>query len=91
MQPMARSDVPAATRTGTCEAGPDEPSVSEAPVTVDLGLCVRCAACSSLAPRVFEVTSKGTRVARQPDGAAERALCRAAALICPTQAIGAAP
>ena len=56
-------------------------------VTVDVRVCVRCAACSSLAPKVFSVTSKGTRVVRQPEDAGERAACRAAAMICPTQAI----
>ena len=61
------------------------------PVTVDARLCVRCAACSSLAPQVFSVTSKGTRVVRPPESASERAACRAAALICPTQAIAVAP
>jgi ferredoxin len=59
-------------------------------VTVDVRVCVRCAACSSLAPRVFSVTTKGTRVVRQPEAASERAACRAAALICPTQAIAGA-
>jgi ferredoxin len=59
-------------------------------VRVDVGACVRCAACSSLAPQVFAVTRKGTRVVRQPEDARERAACRAAALICPTQAIGGA-
>jgi ferredoxin len=56
-------------------------------VTVDVRVCVRCAACSSVAPRVFSVTSKGARVVRQPETASERAACRAAAMICPTQAI----
>jgi len=70
-----------------------EPSwgTSEVLVAVDLRRCVRCAACSSLAPEVFAVTDKGTRVVRQPTDARERAACRAAALICPVQAIAGAP
>lgn len=60
-------------------------------MTVDPAACVRCAACSILAPGVFEVTRKGTRVARQPADAAERLACRAAALVCPTRAIAAVP
>jgi ferredoxin len=56
-------------------------------VTVDASVCVRCAACSILAPRVFDVSRKGSRVVRQPEGEAERTACEAAALACPTQAI----
>jgi ferredoxin len=56
------------------------------PVSVDLASCVRCAACSILAPGVFEVTRKGSRVAREP-AAGERAAVAAAALACPAQAI----
>jgi ferredoxin len=55
-------------------------------VSVDVAVCVRCAACSILAPRVFEVTRKGSRVVREP-AEAERAAVAAAALACPTQAI----
>ena len=57
------------------------------PVTVDLSACVRCAACAILAPRIFELTRKGTRVVRQPSDDRERAACRVAAVVCPTQAI----
>jgi ferredoxin len=57
-------------------------------VTVDLAKCVRCAACATTASAVFEVTRKGTRIVQQPVTAAERSAVRAAALICPTQAIG---
>ncbi|HTR55075.1 MAG TPA: ferredoxin [Kofleriaceae bacterium] len=56
-------------------------------VTVDVRKCVRCAACSILAPSVFEVTRKGTRVIAQPETAGERSACRAAAFACPAQAI----
>ena len=56
-------------------------------VRVDLAACIRCAACSTLAPRVFEVTKKGTRVLRQPVDDAERALVQVAALVCPTKAV----
>lgn len=59
-------------------------------VSVDLAACVRCAACSILAPGVFEVTRKGSRTTREPtDG--ERAAVAAAALACPVQAIDRAP
>jgi ferredoxin len=55
---------------------------------------MRCAACSILAPRVFEVTRKGSRVVGEP-GAGDREAVAAAALACPAQAIrvegGAAP
>jgi ferredoxin len=56
-------------------------------VEVDLPTCIRCAACSALAPGVFAVTKKGTRVLRQPTSDAERALVRVAALVCPTKAV----
>lgn len=47
---------------------------------------MRCAACSILAPAVFEVTRKGSRVMREP-GDADQAAVAAAALACPAQAI----
>jgi ferredoxin len=56
-------------------------------VTVDLATCIRCAACSTLVPGVFDVTKKGTRILRQPAGDAERALVQVAALVCPTKAV----
>jgi ferredoxin len=57
-------------------------------VSVDIATCVRCAACSILAPAVFEVTRKGSRVVREPGpGEDERAAVAAAALACPAQAI----
>ena len=55
-------------------------------MSVDIATCVRCAACSILAPAVFEVTRKGSRVVREP-GEADRAAVAAAALACPAQAI----
>ena len=57
-------------------------------VTVDLAKCVRCAACATAAPRMFEVTRKSARALHQPETPADHAAVRAAALICPTQAIG---
>jgi ferredoxin len=48
---------------------------------------VRCAACAILAPHTFELAPKGTQLKRQPETEAERTACRAAALVCPTQAI----
>lgn len=56
-------------------------------IAVDPRACVRCAACSIVAPTVFAVDRRGSRVRRQPDGEPERAACRAAQLLCPTQAI----
>jgi ferredoxin len=55
-------------------------------VSVDISTCMRCAACSILAPAVFEVTRKGSRVMREP-GDADQAAVAAAALACPAQAI----
>ncbi|HLU64737.1 MAG TPA: ferredoxin [Kofleriaceae bacterium] len=57
---------------------------------VDPASCIRCAACAILAPGVFEVDRRGSRLLRQPGDPDERAACDAAALICPTGAIGAA-
>jgi ferredoxin len=55
-------------------------------VAVDLSTCVRCGACAIVAPTVFELSRKGTRVLREP---ADHELpgARAAALICPRQSI----
>ena len=55
-------------------------------VAVDLSTCVRCGACAIIAPTVFELSRKGTRVLREPD-ANDEAAVRAAALICPKQSI----
>jgi ferredoxin len=54
---------------------------------VDARACVRCGACSSLAPGVFVMDAAGSRVARQPETDAERRLAEAALLNCPTAAI----
>jgi ferredoxin len=54
---------------------------------VDEGACVRCGACSSLAPGVFTIDAAGSRVARQPETEAETRLAEAALLNCPTAAI----
>jgi len=54
---------------------------------IELATCIRCAACSAVAPRTFDVTRKGTRILRQPTDDAERTRVRVAALICPTRAI----
>ena len=61
-------------------------SGSVARVSIDLASCMRCAACSILAPRVFEVTRKGSRIVREPDEG-DRGAVAAAALACPAQAI----
>jgi ferredoxin len=60
---------------------------------VDGASCIRCASCAILSPHVFAVSRRGSRVIRQPDGAAEVAASLAAALACPTTAItaGASP
>jgi ferredoxin len=54
---------------------------------VDARVCVRCGACSSLAPGVFTMDAAGSRVAQQPESDAERRLAEAALLNCPTAAI----
>lgn len=55
-------------------------------VGVDQRACVRCAACVVIAPSIFALDRKGTRVLRQPQQEEART-CRAAALVCPTRAI----
>jgi len=60
------------------------------PVVVDLKRCIRCGGCSIIAPQLFSVAGKATGVVRQPETDAERRAARAAALTCPTQAIGGA-
>lgn len=54
---------------------------------IDERACVRCGACSSLAPAVFAMDAAGSRVARQPETDDERRLAEAALLTCPTAAI----
>ena len=54
---------------------------------IDERACVRCGACSSLAPGVFVIDAGGSRVARPPATEAEARLAEAALLNCPTAAI----
>ncbi|MBK9263428.1 MAG: ferredoxin [Polyangiaceae bacterium] len=48
--------------------------------------CIRCAACTSLAPGIFEMKDGPSRVVRQPR-VSEVSRCEAALLNCPTSAI----
>lgn len=57
------------------------------PLAIDAATCVRCAACSIIAPALFEVSRKGSRVLRQPITPDDHRAVRAAAAICPAQAI----
>jgi ferredoxin len=52
----------------------------------DAERCIRCGSCAILAPGVFAVERR-VQIVRQPDGGAEQAQCRAAAIVCPTGAI----
>ena len=52
----------------------------------DAERCIRCGSCAILAPAVFAVERR-VQIVRQPDGDAEQAQCRAAAIVCPTGAI----
>lgn len=54
--------------------------------SVDDGRCIRCAACSSLVPGVFDVRHGSARVLRVPQ-LSETSSCTAALLNCPTRAI----
>jgi ferredoxin len=77
---------------GPCGPGADVftyPEMGAPFFTVHVASCIRCACCSILSPQVFEVSRRGSRVIRQPDGAAEVAASLAAALACPTSAIAA--
>jgi ferredoxin len=56
-------------------------------VSVDPARCIRCGSCSILAPDHFDVSGRGSQVARQPTTDDEIARVRAALLICPTSAI----
>jgi len=53
---------------------------------VEASNCIRCGACATLCPSLFDVTGPASRVVRQPHDA-ERVLADAARLICPTDAI----
>lgn len=54
--------------------------------SVDAERCIRCGSCAIFAPGVFAVRGRVV-IVRQPEGAAERVQCRAAAITCPTAAI----
>jgi ferredoxin len=54
---------------------------------VDARTCIRCAACATVAPGNFTVRVGPARVLSAPRDAQELAACRAAAALCPTQAI----
>ncbi|MEZ4295584.1 MAG: ferredoxin [Polyangiaceae bacterium] len=49
--------------------------------------CVRCGACSSVAPSIFEMGERGARALRAPGAADEERLAEAARINCPGQAI----
>jgi ferredoxin len=66
-------------------------SPAEAAYTVALEDCIRCAACTSLAPGVLEMRADGPHFVRQPANAAEQALVVAALVNCPVAAIKKAP
>ena len=57
---------------------------------VEASRCIRCGACATLAPGVFDVGGSSSRVLR-PAAAAERVFVEAARWICPTDAIRGAP
>lgn len=61
--------------------------MSSSAVTVHAGGCIRCAACSSLAPEILRLDVPATRALRAPRNDEERARCEVAARICPTGAI----
>ena len=52
--------------------------------------CLGCGSCAILAPQVFSVIRR-VRLLRQPQTETETTACKAAALVCPTQAIVAVP
>lgn len=49
--------------------------------------CLRCGACSSVAPRTFGMEAASARVLRQPEAKAERVAAEAARIQCPGHAI----
>jgi ferredoxin len=54
---------------------------------VDARACIRCAACSSVAPANFTVGAGPATLVRPPANEEERFACNTAARLCPTQAI----
>jgi ferredoxin len=57
------------------------------PLSVNETACVRCGACSTIAPEIFELRAKGSVIRRVPADDRERARAAVAARICPTSAI----
>lgn len=57
------------------------------PFAIDPKACIRCAACATLAPDHFVVKGGPAKLGRPAQNGPERASCRAAVAICPTQAI----
>jgi ferredoxin len=56
-------------------------------VSIETKDCILCAACSSIAPEIFEVKDDGAHVLRQPATQAEFDQADAAAAACPVAAI----
>lgn len=52
--------------------------------------CIRCAACSTIAPGIFRVLESGAHIIRQPASEVEVGQCEAAIANCPTAAISVA-
>jgi ferredoxin len=80
-----------ATTSGTLRAGAIDMrrlavSLPAATYSADAERCIRCGSCAILAPGVFAVERR-VQILRQPEGDAEQAQCRAAAIVCPTGAI----
>ena len=60
-------------------------------VTVNQDDCIRCAACSSVAPEIFRVDEAFAYVVRQPVDRLELGQCETAVANCPTSSIKIAP
>ena len=58
---------------------------------VEAAACIRCAACVTVAPAHFAIKAGPARAVRAAKDERERALCAAAAAICPTRAISEVP
>jgi ferredoxin len=56
-------------------------------ISIDAKVCIRCAACATIAPRHFRVGVGTAEAIKVPDTLADRAACDTAADLCPTQAI----
>jgi ferredoxin len=57
-------------------------------LTVDRVRCIRCGACSTVAPATFSLREGPVTLLGQPTTPRERELAQAALLICPSHAIG---